>query len=404
MLAASLTVILLPADEESVAEENRAMYTMPDTDAESLLSGEFSSGFENYVGDNLGYRSQLKWASSWLEGRKGITTKLGKIVSTNKDIGTGTTQKSSLLVVDGIVMEMFYKDREKEEIYINMLNYYAQNLNSNINLYSMLVPTQLEFQAPIYSNIQDSQADTINYIYNNVDSHVRPVNAYDELAAHSDEYLYYRTDHHWTTLGAYYGYRAFLDTVKNTIKQKKEFNGEEFTEEDAEEFRPVDIDAFEKNEIEGFLGYLYKQSQTPEIAENPDTIEWYDVNVDGNIEVENKYINEAGKTIDYNAVLYAKDKANYGFFFDGDQPLTILTNENKPDGRTLIIIKESYSNCFAPWIINNYHKVIMVDPRNYTGKFVDLVDKYEPDDVLVLNYIFTTIFDDYSNKVIELYK
>ena len=77
----------------------------------------------------------------------------------------------------------------------------------------MIIPTQLEFQDEVYSSVQDSQKEAIDYIYANMPERIRPVDAYGALEKHKDEYIYYRTDHHWTALGAYYGYCALLNAL-----------------------------------------------------------------------------------------------------------------------------------------------------------------------------------------------
>lgn len=391
LITASAVMIWLPADTQSVAKENRSIAKMPDTDIKSILSGEFSSGFEDYIGDNVGFRGAITNFASAITSHKGITSRLGKIVSVNKDVGTETTKKSRLLVSNDKIMEVFEKDPESMESYLDLLKYYSENLDKDIDFYCMLIPTQLEFQDKIYSNIQDSQRQTIDYIYKNMPSRISPVNAYDWIKDHIDEYLYYRTDHHWTARGAYYGYRAFTDALRDNAAEDKK-----------DEFKPVWMEDYPLGKIDNFIGSLYNQAQSPEMKQHADTIEWFDVNELGYIDISDEYY-ENGNGIKYDSVIFAKDKTDYSFFLGGDQPLVELTNSSKPDGRTAIIIKDSYSNSFAPWIIQNYHKVVLIDPRTYTGGMQELLNRYSPDDVLIMNYIFTTTFKDYCQLAIDFY-
>lgn len=389
LLAASAVMIWLPADKESVRQENRAIAQMPPTDVNSVLSGNFSSGFESYIGDNVGFRGMFTGFSSMLAANKGITTDLGKIVSVQKDVGTDLTKKARLLVRNNTIMEVFENNREHMDWYLNVLGFYNDNLDKDIRFFSMLIPTQLEFQEPMYSNIQDSQKETIDYVYSNMPDRIIPVNVYDTLREHSGEYIYYRTDHHWTARGAYYAYRALLETMK---------------EDDPNEvmYKPVELGDVPMHKAANFLGYLYKQAQSPEIGDHPDTIEWYDLNEHGNIEISNEeYVD--GKSVKYDAVLFDKKKHDYSLFLGGDQPLIELTNTEKEDHRTIIVIRDSYCNCFAPWLIQNYHKVVLVDPRTYSGGLQELIDRYEPDDVMLMNYIFTTTFSDYCQMTIDFF-
>lgn len=114
MLTAFIVVLALPADEESIKSENRVMATIPPVNEETVFSGEFETGFESFIGDNIAYRSQITDFSKTLDEKRGFVPKTGKIISTNKDIGTGTTQKQTLLVADNTIMEMFIRNDKTE--------------------------------------------------------------------------------------------------------------------------------------------------------------------------------------------------------------------------------------------------------------------------------------------------
>lgn len=381
MLAVFAVILICPADEKSAEEENRTLASMPTFSKETLFSGEFAEGFENFIDDNLGFRSFFTSLNEKLSSSKGISTPAGRLVYTDTDIGTGTTQKASLLIVNKTIFELFVKNTAHEEEYIEAINHYAQKLDSGINLYTALIPTQLEFQEPIYANMQDSQKDSIDYIYSQLDERVKTVDMYSALSEHSGEYIYFRSDHHWTPLGAYYGYCAFSNA-----------SGE----------APVDKNDFEMNKIPNFLGYLYKQASAPEIAAEPDTIEWYNTDKDNEAEISMRSFKN-GKLITYSSPLFDTTKANYNFFLSGDQPFVAIKNKNSRTDKTIVIIRDSFANAFAPWIINNYETVVLIDPRTYTSDLDDVLDEYKPDDVLIMNYIFTTTFQDYCDMLKGLY-
>ena len=155
------------------------------------------------------------------------------------------------------------------------------------------------------------------------------------------------------------------------------------------------------NRKTGFLGYLYRQAQSPDIK--PDTIEWYNTNTDGHLDISDEYY-EKGESISYDSVIFAESKNDYSLFLGGDQPLAELTNRKKPNGRTMIIIKDSYCNCFAPWVIENFGKVVLIDPRTYDGSMKEILERYRPDDLMLMNYIFTTTFPDYCQMTIDFCK
>ena len=399
LLGAGAVIIWLPADKDSVARENRAMASFPDVNPSTLTNGEFTNRFGDYLDDTVGFRGPLTDFSNLVQSSAGFTSELGKVVSVNKDVGTSATKKSRLLVTDDTIMEVFENNREHMDWYLNVLEFYSEHIDKGVNLYSMLIPTQLEFKEPVYSNIQDKQKDTINYIYRNMPDRVIPVNAYDKLKAHSDEYIYYRTDHHWTARGAYYAYTALMETMAQRLEKPITASPSAAPKEKVKSlFEPVNLSDYAMGRKTGFYGYLYRQAQNPDIK--PDTIEWYDVNVDEHLNISDEYY-ENGQSIKYDSVIFAKDKNDYSLFLGGDQPLAELTNTKRPNGRTMLIIKDSYCNCFAPWVIENFGKVILIDPRTYNGSMKELLERYKPDDLLLMNYIFTTTFPDYCQMTID---
>lgn len=383
MLGIFALILALPADEASIAAENRSRALLPSLNGETVFSGRFATDFESFVGDSMAYRSFFTSLSKSMESSRGFVPKTGQIVSANKDIGTGTTQKQTLLVADNAIIEMFVKNPEQEKIYAQTVNYYAQKLPENIKLYNMIVPTQLSFKKPIYKNLQDDQEKAISSIYEKIDESVTKVDVFGEIEPHSDEYLYFRTDHHWTQRGAYYGYSAFMS---------------------AEGGEKVDINDFEVNSIGGVLGYLYDKVNDASVMTVPDTLEWFDINSDGHIKTRMHSVDDNGEQITYGNSMYDQTKAGYSFFFGGDHDIVEMTNTKNPDGKTLVVIRESYANALAPWLINNYKKVVLVDPRGYKGTFNEILDEYTPDEVLISNYIFTTNFEDYCDLLKDMYK
>lgn len=389
MLALSCSFMFMPADTMSVLEENRNPATMMPITAENFSSGEFTSNFDSMLGDNIGFRSVLTSTSNKIKSLRGINAGLGKIVTANADLGTDDSKKTMLLVKDNTVMEMFTHNIGSEQLYIKAINTFADYLDPKVKMFSMLVPTQLEFCEPMYANAEDSQEDTIHHIYSNLNKRITTVDVSPELRAHKDEYIYFRTDHHWTMNGSYYGYRAFINAHNNS---------------DADTvLDPVDPHDFEEKYIPGgFVGYLAKQAETPEIENHPDSLTWYDVNQDGNFKIECRGLNDDGKIDKYEGTFFDTDKIGYALFTAGDQPLMVITNNDMKGGKTIFVVKDSYANSFLPWLANNYHRVVVIDPRTYTEGLDTLIDKYDPDEFLSLHYTFTTTFGDYCNMMRDL--
>ncbi|MDD6483060.1 MAG: DHHW family protein [Clostridiales bacterium] len=376
LLACSAALFLMPRDEASFKSENRTGAKLPGIS--DIQSGEFPSKFESFVDDNISFRSHITELSSFLNSSRGIEPPDGKLVYTQKDIGTKTVKKASLLVLDRRVMEVFNKDEEAEDAYISCLNKIALSVPDNVKLYSMLIPTALEFTDPVYRNIQSSQKRTIDHIYEALNPKFTTVDAYSTLANHSDEYIYFGTDHHWTMLGSYYGYSAFIKAAGTA---------------------PVSLSGFKKNTVESFFGPLSAEVDPGDI--DPDTIEWWDTEEVNDIETV-MYGFSNGKPQEYHAPLLDKEKEDYSLFLSSDHPLALIKNNSILNDRTLVIIKDSYANDFVPWLVNNYRRVVMIDPRGFEGSIADIVKDYNADELLVMNYIFTPTFTDYSDLLEEI--
>ncbi len=376
LLAGAAAVCFGPADTESITAENREAAAMPELSLDTVVSGEFAGGFDSYVNDNIGLRGRLMELSGAVKSCFGFTPRLvGKVISTTSDIGTGETLDSSLMLIDSKIMEMFSDKPEAENSYAEALVNIAETLPDGVEMYSMLVPTQLEFEDPLYSNAQDSQKSCIDAINERLGSKITPVDVYSALAE-ADGYLYFKTDHHWTMDGAYCGYEAFMNSAGGEAVSK---------------------DGFERKEKNDFYGTLYLKARSQLNDPEPDTLVYYDVEEKTDLEIVMRAEYEDGSALEYGegSGVFNDEKDDYLFFFGGDQPLIEITNNDIPDGKTIIVIKDSYANALVPWLVNSYGRVVMIDPRSFEGSLKEEIERYEADEVAVVNYVFTTTFTDY---------
>lgn len=118
-----------------------------------------------------------------------------------------------IVLLDNRLMEQYTNVYKKMDVYAKTLNKLKSQI-PDVKVYSLMAPTSIEFYAPkkYNSGKSHSQYQGINYIYGELKG-ITPVDAYPEIAAHTNEYLYFRSDHHWTARGAYYAYRAFAKTA-----------------------------------------------------------------------------------------------------------------------------------------------------------------------------------------------
>ena len=230
-------------------------------------------------------------------------------------------------------------------------------------VYDILIPTSVGVlvSSDYMEKIKCSdQGASISYIFSQVDDKVKKVNIFNTLIDHNDEYLYFRTDHHWTALAAYYGYEQFCAVAG---------------------FDPVPLEDYTALEMGEFKGsYYYNCNQSSRLT--VDTVTAYDP--PGNLEM--KITTTEGNTFPWPVLTdmsKSPDNSKYMTFLGGDRPLTVITNDDLPDGPNCVVIKDSFGNPFAPFLTQHYHNVYIVDYRTYSAmKLRYFVEYYEIDDVL----------------------
>ena len=265
----------------------------------------------------------------------------------------------------GFTLYYFYK--KGADLYASMLNTVAKKVENIASVYDIVVPNS--FGVNLDEEIQKSmntsnQGEAISYIYKKLNPSIKTVETYKQLRNHNSEYLYFKTDHHWTALGAYYVYRSFCEVKGIT---------------------PHELKDYEKKEFPDFLGSFYAYSnQSKALAKNPDTVEAY-IPIATNKETITP---REGKPYTYDIISDANkfSAANkYLAFIGGDQPLIEIENPNLNDDSSCIIIKESYGNAFVPFLVDHYQYVYVVDYRHYTGNVVKLAKKHSNTDIVFLN-------------------
>lgn len=273
-----------------------------------------------------------------------------------------------LYVEGGAAYNIYYFSQESVQQYARAINTCAQNLEGVAQVYSIIAPTSagaLLDQETLADLGGTDQRDAIRYFMSLYDPSVRGVNVYDALREHNDEYLYFRTDHHWTQLGAYY---AYLEYCK------------------ARGVEPSDILSREKLTFDGFLGTFYVQLGNEEMAANPDYVDAYVPNSTNDMVVWD----EEGNELAVNVVTDVSDwneYSKYNCFISGDRPLSRIDNPTKTDGSSCLVIKDSYGCAFVPLLVDDYQTTWVIDFRYSDRSIPDFVREQGIDDVVFLNAI-----------------
>ena len=252
--------------------------------------------------------------------------------------------------------------------YAAVVNELAQKLQSKgVTVISAPTPTAVgvliedEYQQKLGSV---SQVKIQEYINSRLDPQVVAVDTVNALIDHNDEYIFFRTDHHWTALGAYYSYRAICQSVG---------------------LEPVDIETLEPWDQGTFRGSLYGRVQQPNKL-RADTVTAYIPKGDIRFETYNTDGYPSQRTLLTDAS-YRTEYEKY-LVFGTDYPMTHAENRSLPDAPNCIVVKDSFGNCFVPFLTQSFHHVYAIDYRKYYKEPIDkLVEKYNIDCVIIMPYI-----------------
>lgn len=369
-----LMFIFVISDKKEFSEnENRYLAKFPAFEWGKIRSGEFMEGLESYTADHFPFRDFL----------------MG--VKTQTEILAGKKEINDIYIAeDGYLIEEYQKPENTERIG-NILKAFAGELEGEeLEIRLMLVPTavyvyedKLPARAP-----RRNQMETAEQIYEisgieRIDCS-RDLLAWKEFYQGADEAasqtsdgdfcqergeLYYRTDHHWTTLGAYVGYTAFCREMG---------------------LEAVSLDEMEARVVaEDFRGTVY--SKAGDYTRKGDAITIYTNPMD---RLTVKYV-DTDETSDslYN-LEYAGVKDKYSLFLDNLHSLIEIENETADSDRELVLIKDSYANSMVPFLVRHYKKIYVFDTRYYKQGVSEFV-KGHPGvtDVLIL-YNMNTLDTD----------
>ena len=441
ILGVAVLAIALPKPKISEVEQ-RVLELKPEFSFKKLFSGEYTKQYELYYSDTFPFREQLKGIAQEIESLRGIKGEdealmydgpqydkggeneevlknpekdaimeayrshnaeidqlmlnnisyplvYGQVDGSEVD-SDGPNEpdkpiinpleeedgsfKNKIFVVGNTAFEIFGRNDEQGEKYAAIINSWREKLPESVKVYNLVIPKNSAFALPEkYAVKNGDQKNGIEHIYSKLSEGVIPVRIFDTLYNHRDEYLFFRTDHHWTQRGAYYAYREFIKEAG---------------------FEPLEESDFEIKRFEGYLGTLYNATADKRLKAEPDYVEAFYAK---DYTFTMKYYTSKLIEIKRNFLIRNKPTSarnSYGVFIEGDNPLTIITNNREEKtGRKLVVVKESYGNCFVPFAVAHFDEVYVVDQRSYNelvkaGKYPKLakfIENKEVTDVLFIN-------------------
>lgn len=349
LLVFGFTIVnLLKPDTKFSEEENRELAQMPQINLDDVLSGKFSGDYETYLTDQFVLRNYwigVKTQTERLIGKQEVNDiyfadddylieKHDGTFSANQALGNITYLASFLQTQQ----EALGKDHVKALIVPNAL----QILEEKLPPFAKKGEEKEYLQKIAAALPQGSFVDVESV-----------------LEAHKEEYLYYRTDHHWTTLGAWYAYEAWAQDAGFSYTPREKYKREVLSDE--------------------FFGTVEAKVNT----EVPgDTIEaWIPVEETAYTVTFNRDAASATDSLYDRSYLETRDK--YAVFFGGNQPLAEIRTQ-ADSGRKLLVIKDSYANCFVPFAVQDFAEVVMVDMRYFNERLSEYIAEHEFTDILFL--------------------
>ncbi|MBQ9142569.1 MAG: hypothetical protein IJX63_12405 [Lachnospiraceae bacterium] len=324
--------------------ENRILASKPKLSKESVTSGKYMEQYEEYVNDQ--FVSRNNW----------IAMKTHMDIWMQKKVINGV-----YLAEDDYLIEQHLAEDFPQETIEKRLTLLKQLVQDYPQTKVMLVPTAdniLTDKLPAFAPYYD-QRDLLEQVKESVgEAHV--IDMFPVLEAHTEEEIYYRTDHHWTTLGAYYGYEAF--TKAYGLPTRWYLKGEMETVTDS------------------FLGSLHSKLNLPTEAEE---IKIFPRTLETKIQITYDFTK---KTNSFYSDSYLQGKNKYGYFLDDNHAVIEMEREAFSE-RVLFVIKDSYANSMLPMLAHHYRKIYVLDLRYFSGNLADFMqscDEYGNMDVLVL--------------------
>ena len=352
ILVLAVWFVLEPKKEFS-ENENRYLTKMPSFTAKTVFSGEYTESLSDWIADHFPMRDLFM----------GVKTEV-EIVSGRREINR------IYIGEDNYLIERYEAPENTERITDTLVKFYDRVKDTGVDVRLMLVPTAVtiyEDKLPAYAPEAD-QMETAKLLYEATG--IPAVDCSEKLLAGAQEgQIYYRTDHHWTTFGAYLGYTAYCEE---------------------EGIEPVPLEALEAETVtEEFAGTLY--SKVNDYTHMKDAITVY-TNPEDRLRVTYEDTGEVSDSL-YNFD-YLQEKDKYSLFLNNIHPLVEIENETAPSDDVLMLIKDSYANSMVPFLTHHYKKIYVFDTRYYKdGPSSFLEEHGEVTDVLIL-YNMNTLDGD----------
>lgn len=350
LLAAGAVSVFIHEQREYSELENRTLQQKPAFSYKKVLKGTYQKQYEAYLSD------QFPGRDSWVDMAVSMEAVMGK-----KDINGVYLGRDGYLLEKSTAEET---EKEQVEENINILSSFLNDMEKDYgkeHVSCLMVPSKdqaIPDRLPAFAQTEDRQwvVDTLKQKVTTPD-HVFDLK--QTMEAHQNEYIYYRTDHHWTTLGAFYAYQAWMQKMGAKAQP---------------------LEAYRRETVyRDFYGTTYNKVHVKVPA---DEVEVFHSKGEDSVQVN---MDEGEKKAE---TLYFPEKAEEGFnrydLFLSGNTFQIEITTGAHTGKTLLLVKDSFANCFVPFLTQDYDRIILIDYRYGKTAVGTLRSRYDVTDVMVL--------------------
>lgn len=284
-------------------------------------------------------------------------------VGANNDDATADFLTDGMFLYGDAVYTPAYFSEKYAGYYLQTAAYYKSLFGEDTTVSVVVAPVSAMVidNESVKARIPD-QGKIMNDMAALADPSVNFVDTYSEMYAHRNEYLFFKSDHHWTARGAYYAYRAFAESRGLT---------------------PTALDDFDYKIInDSYHGSMYSFTGDARVKNFTDTIEAFVTRK----KVTMTITGQNGATYRYDSPV-VESNHTYVTFIAGDNPYTVINVPENPQDKNVLVLKDSFGNAFVPFLCEHFGNIIVVDTRYTTMNVYEQLKDYGLTDIVFVNNV-----------------
>ena len=304
---------------------------------------------------------------------------VSKVTSVTQNVDNATADfltNGMFIYGDGVYTPAYYSE-SSAKYYAQTMAYYKSLFGKDVRVNVIMTPvSSMVIDNPsVQARISD-QGEIQDKVAALMDKSVNFVDVYSEMYAHRDEYLFFKSDHHWTQLGAYYAYRAFAESLDIVPTELKDLNYSVIND--------------------SYSGSMYTFTKDSRVKNFKDTIESWTTKKKMTMTVTTSY----GGINTYDSCITPYGN-NYVSFIAGDNPYTVINVPENPQDKNILVLKDSFGNAFVPYLCEHYGNIIVVDVRYTDMNVYEHLKDYGLTDIVFVNNVQAALSTTWSKMYLK---